>query len=49
MNTIITRGMGPQQQMVTRGYGEPTFLGNVIREILRLTSALARVMELRSS
>lgn len=47
MNRIVTRGLGPNHLLATRGYG---FSGIVkkFREIIHLTSKLARELALVS-
>jgi len=42
---IVTRGFGEGQMVVTRGYG---FFGTPFREIIRLTSAICKSLDLTS-
>jgi hypothetical protein len=38
MNRIITRGLGPTQLLITRGYGFTGAIVKIYREVLRLVS-----------
>lgn len=47
MNRIVTRGMGPNHLLVTRGYGVSGIITR-IKEVLRLTSKITRELFLES-
>ena len=43
---IVTRGFGPMQMIVTRGYG---LFGKALREVLRIVSEITRVLKVTSN
>lgn len=47
MNSLILRGYGQYDRIITRGYGQG-WLGRLRTEIVRLYSRLARIVEFKS-